>query len=306
MTKCTEFSRRSLLRLLCLGLVPMEAGCQRRRYSESIPSLFSCDERELRSIGRSTIRPGFLPYRLDRNTSGDCAYLQAPTPSPGEILVLSATDDPRLLSVPGAFWALADDLKFVAWREGDEDGLRFSTGEFHKIPRLGMPSGLAGNTAGFSPGARYYFVTNGATTDVFATDAPGKRLAVAHLRALSMFSVGKRILVFGYAATTRDPYMYKREIVGEVYTIAQGTLRRERSIRIQRPHPEPSPFAVEDVDSHSSTALCFNQRDWWGPQWLLYDLASGNLRTLDPALSFGAFLVPSFVQSLYARLGPVK
>jgi len=296
----SKLSRRDLGRLTCLGLLPVNGACQNRRYSQMLPTLFACDEQQLRMIASSAAAERLSPDELKRNASGDCAYLEMPSPS-SELLVIPAKGDPRRLKLPGFFWGVSDDLKFLAWREGD--GLRFHSGEFHEIPRLGMPLSADGQNVGFAPGGAHYFVSSGTTTEIFATSAPAQRIAVAGFFARNMFYGAERLFIFGDEISSDD---YVRSIVGEMYTVAAGALRPRKSIRILRPRPLPGPFVVLDMDLDSKTVLCIDQRDFYGPDWLLYDLSSGSLRHLGPAQTFGVFLVPSLVKALYDRLGSTK
>jgi hypothetical protein len=241
----------------------------------------------------------FSPDMLIRNASGDRVYLQASAPSPGELLVLSVKDVPHRLKPPGFLWALGDDLKFAAWREGD--GLRFATGEWHQIPGLGMPPGVGGSSVRFSPGAGYYFVARGSTTELFSLRAPGKLLVRANLFARSLFTTGSQLVVFGYESISGDPA--ERNIRGEIYDVS-STVVHKRSVRVPRRRSEASPFFVVDFDPRSNVALCEDVHDIRDPEWLLYELAGDRLTSLGPALTLGVFLDPELVRMLYASIQP--
>jgi hypothetical protein len=280
------------------GWLAMEIACGQRqdRYYTTLPTLFACSQQEALKLASRANQNQAWPVRLSRSASGDCTYLELSSPSPGEIVVLTANRNIQRLRVPGPFWGLSDNLSFVAWRDGD--GLRFATGELHVIPKLGMPSGLGGGLVGFTPGATHYYVARGTTTEIFASTAPGKAVATVELFARRIYSLGTRLYVFGHDPKSDE----EREIWGAVYAIADGTLTRERDTRIRRPQAGPSPFIVVDVDPRSGTILCADLHDALGADWLVYDLGADTLSRLGPAAAFGAFLAPELVRILYGQL----
>jgi hypothetical protein len=284
-----QSARRSFLRRLALGFSTL-TGCARAATPPLPPHLFACDN--LSVIAKTITGQAMHPDDIQRNSSGNGVNISVSGgPQEGKILIVSTSHPSTLLVPPAAFWAITDDLTFVAWRDSDTE-LSFRNGFVQRIPRLAVPR--------FAPGSAYYCVADGPenVTSVYATEKPGALMAHVDFVAQKIFCKGDRVYLFGFNGNSRQ-----LEIVGRVFRNTSGTLTRESEIRI-RPLRSAAVFAVKDLDPQSDRLLCADSRDEFGAKWFIYDLRSRVLTDIGKVHAFGLFLQDDLSKLLRSSMKP--